>query len=136
MRNQLEIHKFLTLFPWFAIISEINDMKFGKKLKKIREENGISQQKLAKKLGYVNNSYISDVENGIFVPSKKKLKKIAKTLKVSFTQIKDLLREVQLGELGIKEPELISLFRDLPTLSKKEKQQIIEVYQKIKKKKK
>jgi transcriptional regulator with XRE-family HTH domain len=108
-------------------------MMFGKKLKKIRKENGISQQELAKKLGYVNNSYISDVENGIFVPSKKKLKKIAKTLKVSFAQIKDLLREVQLEELGIKEPELINLFRDLPKLTKKEKNKIIEVYKKIKK---
>jgi transcriptional regulator with XRE-family HTH domain len=35
---------------------------------------------LAEKLGYVTNSYISDVESGHFIPSREKLKKIANAL--------------------------------------------------------
>ena len=55
-------------------------MTFGQKLRKLREEKGITQQLLATKLGYVTNSYIADAEKGKFIPSKKKLKKIAKVL--------------------------------------------------------
>ena len=49
---------------------------FSQNLIKLRKEKGITQQDLAKKLGYVTNSYIADVEKGKFIPSKKKLKKI------------------------------------------------------------
>ena len=109
-------------------------MRFGQRLKKLREEKGISQSQLAKKLGYVNNGYISDIERGEFVPSDKKLQRIAKALDVPFSQLKDLVLEIKLKQLGIKEPQLINLFRDISTLSKKEKKRIIEVYLKIKKK--
>jgi len=35
---------------------------FGEKLRKIRKEKGISQQKLAEKLDYKTNSYIAEGE--------------------------------------------------------------------------
>jgi len=76
------------------------------------------------------------VEKGKFIPSEKKLRKIAKAFRVPFSRIKGLLIEAKLEELGIKEPEFISLFRDIPKLSKKEKKRIIEVYLKIKEGKK
>jgi transcriptional regulator with XRE-family HTH domain len=38
---------------------------------------------LAEKLGYVTNSYVSDVESGHFIPSRDKLKKIARALDVA-----------------------------------------------------
>ena len=53
------------------LISVIGDMTFGQKLRKLREK-----KQLAEKLGYVTNSYISDVESGRFLPSREKLKKI------------------------------------------------------------
>jgi len=37
-------------------------MLFGKRLRKLRKEKGISQGKLAEKLGYRSNSYIADAE--------------------------------------------------------------------------
>jgi len=107
---------------------------FGEKLRKIRKEKGISQQKLAEKLGYKTNSYIAEVERGKFIPSKEKLKKIAKALGVSFPQIKDILVESKLEELGIKEKALQELFKDIPKLPKDEKKKIIEVYLKVKEK--
>jgi len=35
---------------------------FGKILRKIREEKGVTQEQLAKALGYKNNSYIARIE--------------------------------------------------------------------------
>ena len=69
-------------------------MTFGQKLRTIREEKGITQQELAKKLGYVTNSYIAETEKGKFIPSEKKLKGIAKALRVPFSQI-TVLRNVR-----------------------------------------
>lgn len=109
-------------------------MNFGQKLRKLREEKGIKQQELADKLGYVTNSYVSDVEKGLFVPSEAKLKKIAKILKVPSSQIKGLLIESKIEELGVKEPELQELFKDVPKLPASDKRKIIEVYVTIKKK--
>ena len=110
-------------------------MSFGQKLRKLREEKGVTQQVLATKLGYVTNSYIADVEKGKFIPSKKKLKKIAKALNLPYSQINNLLTESKIEELGIKDSELIRLVRDIPELSKGEKMQLIDVYLKIKMKK-
>ena len=107
-------------------------MALGQKLRKIRKEKGFSQQKLAEKLGYKSNSYIADVEKGEFIPSEEKLKKIAKALGIPFSQIKDILIESKLEDLGIKEKALQELFKDTPKLPKSEKRKIIEVYLKIK----
>lgn len=114
------------------LISVIGDMIFGRKLRKLREAKGMTQQQLAEKLGYVTNSYVSDVENGRFAPSKKKLKKIAKALRVPFKELNNLLMESKLEQLGVKEPELISLFRDIPSLPRKDKKAIINAYLSIK----
>lgn len=110
-------------------------MSFGKKLRKLREEAKISQQELAERLGYKTNSYISDIESGHFIPSKEKLKEIAKALRIPFSKIKDSLLESKLEEMGIKEPAFVSLFKDYPHLNKKDKRAIIEAYLKIKKEK-
>jgi transcriptional regulator with XRE-family HTH domain len=114
------------------LTSVIDDMIFGKKLRKLREAKRITQQQLAEKLGFVSNSYISEVESGKFIPSSEKLKKIAKALGVSFKELNDLLMESKLEQLGIKEPELISLFRDIPKLPKEDRKAIINAYLKIK----
>ena len=86
-------------------------------------------------LGYKTNSYILDVESGHFIPSREKLKKIAKALGVSFRVLDDMLLECRLEALGIKEPELISLFKDIPNLPEKDKKAIINAYLKIKERK-
>jgi len=107
-------------------------MIFGQKLRKLREKKELTQQQIAERLGYVTNSYVSDVEKGAFIPSEEKLRKIAKALGVSFKEIEDLLMESRLEQLGIKEPELISLFQDIPKLPEKDKKAIINAYLSIK----
>lgn len=116
------------------LISVIDDMIFGQKLRKLRIKKRLTQQQLAEKLGYVTNSYISDAEKGAFIPSEEKLRKIARALGVPFKELDDLLMESKLEQLGIKEPELISLFRDIPRLPEKEKKAIINAYLSIKEK--
>jgi len=114
------------------LISSIGDMNFGQKLRQLRIEKGLTQQQLAERLGYKTNSYISDVESGHFIPSKDKLKKIARALDVPFKVLEDMLLESRLEALGIKEPELLSLFKDIPSLPKRDKRAIINAYLKIK----
>ena len=116
------------------LISFIGDMNFGQKLRKLRIEKGLTQQQLAERLGYKTNSYVSDVESGHFIPSREKLKKIAKALDVPFKVLEDMLLESRLEALGIKEPELLSLFKDIPSLPEKDKRAIINAYLKVKEK--
>ena len=117
------------------LILVIDDMDFGRKLRKLREKKGISQQQLAEKFGYTTNSYVSDFEDGKFIPSKENFKKIAKALSIPRRELDELLTESKLEKLGIREPELISLFRDIPSLPEKDKNAIINAYLKIKEKK-
>jgi len=117
-----------------VIISVIGDMIFGQKLRRLRMKKRFTQQQIAEKLGYVTNSYISDVEKGAFIPSEGKLKKIAKALGVPFKEIDNLLLDSKIEALGIREPELISLFKDIPSLPEKDKRAIINAYLSIKEK--
>jgi len=55
--------------------------KLGQNLKQIRLGKGLSQGKLAKKLG-VDPSYISQIERGVNNLSLKKIEKLAKVLGV------------------------------------------------------
>jgi transcriptional regulator with XRE-family HTH domain len=107
-------------------------MNFGQKLGNLRIKKGLTQQQFAEKLGYITNSYVSDVESGHFIPSKDKLRKIARALDVPFKEIEDMLLESRLEALGIKEPELLSLFKDIPSLPERDKKAIINAYLKVK----
>jgi len=119
-----------------VIISFIGDMNFGQKLRQLRIEKGLTQQQLAERLGYKTNSYISDVESGHFIPSREKLKRIARALDVPFKVLEDMLLESRLEALGIREPELLSLFKDIPSLPEKDKRAIINAYLKVKERRK
>ncbi len=102
---------------------------FGQKLRKLREDKGLTQQQLAE---YVTNSYLSDAEKGAFIPSEEKLKKIAKALHTPYSKLKELLIESKLESMGITEQAFIGIFKDYPRLTKKDKQAIINAYLKIK----
>jgi len=108
------------------------NMHFGRKFRNLRKQNGFSQRELGRRLGYVNNSYVANIENGSFIPSEKKLKKIAKMLNIPYSELKDLLIEAKIEELGIKEPELRALFKDILRLPAVDKRKIIAVYLSIK----
>lgn len=61
----------------------------GKKLRKLRQERGLSQVKLANLL-YVRSYTISDWENGRSEPSCNDLKKLCVTLMVSADELLEL----------------------------------------------
>jgi transcriptional regulator with XRE-family HTH domain len=108
-------------------------MRFGDKIKQIRESREVSQQQLAKKLGYRTNSYVSDIEKGKFIPSMEKLGKIAEALGTPLSALEDLIFEVKCEEIGIKDTDFINLIRDYQHLTEKDKKTIIRAYLKIKK---
>lgn len=60
--------------------------KIGKQVRKIRESKDISQKELAEKMG-TNQSVISELETGKYNPSVQYLERIAKVLKVKFSQL-------------------------------------------------
>ena len=55
--------------------------KFGKKIKKLRAEKGITQEELAQKVG-ISVDFLSLIERGKNAPSFENLEKIAKALSV------------------------------------------------------
>jgi len=61
-------------------------IKFGKKVRKLRLDQKMSQGKLAKKLA-VDPSYISQIERGIGNPSLRVVEKVAKALGVSSDEL-------------------------------------------------
>lgn len=54
-------------------------MNIGDKIKAKRREGGLTQSELADKVG-ISRNYISDLENGRYIPSVKTLSKIASVL--------------------------------------------------------
>ncbi len=62
--------------------------KFGKRLKQLRNERGITQEQLADKTGLTIES-ISNIERGIFGPKFENLEKIARVLKVEVKHLFD-----------------------------------------------
>lgn len=106
-------------------------MHFGEKLKQIRIQKGISQNSLAKKMGYVTNSYVADVETGKFVPSPEKMAIWAKLFGLTMTQIEDLKLESKIEELGISDPSFTLMFKEVPNLTTDEKQSIIKAFEAV-----
>ncbi|MBI2850852.1 MAG: helix-turn-helix domain-containing protein [Chloroflexi bacterium] len=68
--------------------------EFGSKLKKLREQSGLSQRELAQKIG-VDFSYLSKIENGaVPPPSQEVILKLAKVLKADGDELLTLAGKV------------------------------------------
>lgn len=63
--------------------------EIGKRIKEIRSEKGISQEKLALK-AELDRTYVAGVENGKRNPSIKSLEKIINALDINFGCFKDM----------------------------------------------
>ena len=61
-------------------------MKIAENLKKFREEQGISQRELARRVG-VNQTMIAHIENGLRIPSLAVGFEISKALDVSLDEL-------------------------------------------------
>jgi transcriptional regulator with XRE-family HTH domain len=62
------------------------NQKLGKNLKRIRNEKGVTQERL-QELSGLDRGYISGVERGVRNPSMRNVEKLAKALKVSVSDL-------------------------------------------------
>jgi len=104
---------------------------FGDKLRQLREACGLSQQELARRLGYASNSYVGDVENGLFVPSEERLAALSRALGTQAGVLQESAFESKLAELGITEPAFVGMFKDYPKLSPRDKRAILAAYREV-----
>lgn len=63
--------------------------KIGRKIRSLREVAGITQEELALRVGYTNNSMISQIESGGKEPSVGQIKELAAALNVPVHMIVD-----------------------------------------------
>lgn len=104
---------------------------FGKKMKQIRLERGISQEDLAEKLGVGSNSYISDAERGRFLPSDDKLKAWAEIMGLTWEEVEDLKQDAELERLGLTDPGFTMMFKEVPNMNAEEKASLIRAYEAV-----
>lgn len=88
---------------------------FGKRLKQLRQEKNLTQDKLAKKIG-VTGRHVGKYETGMSFPSFEALKKIAEVLGVPISY---LLEENvdDLASIPIRDKELLNAFIEVDRMS-------------------
>lgn len=106
-------------------------MAFGDKLRQIRLEKRLSQEQVAEKLGLPTNTYVSDAERGKFIPGPEKLEKWARALGITQEEMDDLLLESKLQDLGLDDPGFTLMFKEVPNMTREEKQSLIRAYEKV-----
>ncbi len=102
---------------------------FGKRIKEIREGKGISQAELARRLGHASNSYVRDVERGLFTPPAKRLGPLARALGVPVIRLQEASLETRLRNL---DGEVVAMLKDYKHLSVKDREAILKTYHRIK----
>ena len=85
----------LTFTPHHAIIILEGgaNMSIGERIKKCREELGLSQEELAKKIGYSSRSTINKIEKGLSDISQSKVIEFAKALNTTPEYLMELTDE-------------------------------------------
>jgi transcriptional regulator with XRE-family HTH domain len=76
----------------------MSEEKLGLILKKAREENGLSQGKVAYSLGYSTAQFVSNWERGLSYPPLKSLKKLCKMYKLDQDEMFEMLLEFKIEE--------------------------------------
>ncbi len=108
---------------------------FGTRIKEIREAKGISQAELARRLGHASNSYVRDIERGVFTPPKERLGPLARALGVPVVRLQEASLETKLRDLGVKDPDFVGMLKDYRRLSAKDREAILKTYHRIKRSK-
>jgi len=101
-------------------------------MKEMREEKGISQAELARRLSHASNSYVRDIERGVFTPPKEKLGTLAQALGVPVARLEEASLEARLRDLGVKDPDFVVMLKDYSQLSQKDREAILKTYDQIK----
>jgi transcriptional regulator with XRE-family HTH domain len=106
-------------------------MSFGHKVRQKRIEQNLTQDEVRKVLGYETRSYVSDVEAGRFIPTPDKLAKYARALGMTKEEMDDLVLEEKLEKLGLDDPAFTVMFKEIPHMTKDEKQSLIRAYESV-----
>lgn len=101
--------------------------KLGKRVKAKREEIGLTQFQLAKKMGNISVKYLNEIEEGNYIEEELPIFKLANALNVDIDYIYGLeYTEEELNEL--EENEIIQHFKLLNSIGKeKAKEYIIDL---------
>ena len=110
----------------------MRDSIFGKCVKEIREEKDISQAELARRLGHASNSYVRDIERGVFTPPPERLGPLARALRVPVIRLKEASLETRLRDLDVK---VLAMLKDYKHLSLKDREAILKTYRRIRRSK-
>ena len=89
---------------------DIRAVDFGKSLKRLREERGLSQEGLGRMCG-VTHSTISQYETGMILPKVERLEKLATALRVPVSEL--LGQERSAGTLTYDELVLLANYRKM-----------------------
>lgn len=65
-----------------------SQQKLGKRLKQLRKEHSLTQEKLSELTG-LDRGYISDVERGVRNPSVRNISRLAKGLSIKISELMD-----------------------------------------------
>jgi len=63
-----------------------NAKSLGRKIKKARKENELTQEKLAEKVG-ISTAYMGFIEQGRYIPSMQVLQKLSRILKIKVSEL-------------------------------------------------
>ena len=110
----------------------MRDSIFGKCVKEIREEKDISQAELARRLGHASNSYVRDIERGVFTPPPERLGPLARALGVPVIRLQEASLETRLRNLDVK---VVAMLKDYKHLSMKDREAILKTYHRIRRSK-
>ena len=105
---------------------------FGKYIKEIRARKGISQAELARRLGHASNSYVRDIERGVFIPPTERLGSLARALGVPVIRLQEASLETRLCNLDVK---VVAMLKDHKHLSLKDREAILKTYHRIRRSK-
>lgn len=101
-------------------------MNFGRLLKKIREDKGLSQNQLAKLAG-LTSSAISQFESNLRKPSFEAIISLSKVLEVSADYLLGIKNDGDKIPNDLKEDQYITLFRKVSALSKDKIEQVEKI---------
>lgn len=87
-------------FTYKKLESKYGELSFGSLLKAYREAEELSQEAFAKLLGGSGRSYVSNLENGHYVPSPEKAAEIAELVGGIEIQFVELAVRDELRNLG------------------------------------
>lgn len=97
-------------------------MSLGEKIKKLRNEKGLSQEKFGKKTG-IHPNHVGKYEANKTVPSADKLRKIAEVLEVSADYLL-FDNSPKTGIIEVNDPELLEKFTTIDKMAEKDQETI------------